>query len=147
TPYVVRDQEDLRSIFERKMQERQEFLDRYFVFADDSEWEPPKDFTRTNGLVEEIRQAMLKEKERARLEEETRPRRPKTHEAVEPIALPTISTPPKSAGGSASTGGGSSGDDSSKGSSSSSTTKTPPRGTLKAPVIPARPGGNPDRVE
>ena len=37
TPYVIRDQDDLRKIFERKMQERQEFLDRYFVF-NDSEW-------------------------------------------------------------------------------------------------------------
>jgi general secretion pathway protein D len=33
TPYVIRDQSDLRRIFERKMRERQEFLDRYFVFS------------------------------------------------------------------------------------------------------------------
>src|SRR6185503_10427516 len=56
TPYVIRDQDDLRAIFERKMQERQEFIDRYFVFSDSAEWEPPRDFSRTNGLVEDIRQ-------------------------------------------------------------------------------------------
>ncbi|MBL9110735.1 MAG: type II secretion system secretin GspD, partial [Myxococcales bacterium] len=32
TPYIIRSQQDLRTVFERKMQERQEFLDRYFVF-------------------------------------------------------------------------------------------------------------------
>jgi general secretion pathway protein D len=55
TPHVIREQADLRKIFERKMQERQEFIDRYFVFSD-SEWSPPKDWSRTNGLVEDIRQ-------------------------------------------------------------------------------------------
>ena len=29
TPYIVREPSDLRAIFERKMRERQEFLDRY----------------------------------------------------------------------------------------------------------------------
>ena len=33
TPYIIRDQSDFRRIFERKMQERQEFLDRYFAAA------------------------------------------------------------------------------------------------------------------
>ncbi len=52
---MIREQADLRKIFERKMQERQEFIDRYFVFSD-SEWSPPGDWSRTNGLVEDIRQ-------------------------------------------------------------------------------------------
>jgi len=61
---VIRDQADLRRIFERKMQERQEFLDRYFVFSG-QEWSPPKDWSRTNGLVEDIRKSyrLLKEEE------------------------------------------------------------------------------------
>ena len=64
TPHVIRDQADLRRIFERKMQERQEFLDRYFVFSG-QEWSPPKDWSRTNGLVEDIRKSyrLLKEEE------------------------------------------------------------------------------------
>src|ERR1043165_8864831 len=41
TPHVIRDQSDLRRIFERKMQERQEFLDRYFVFSG-QDWTPPR---------------------------------------------------------------------------------------------------------
>ncbi|WP_437998530.1 type II secretion system secretin GspD [Sorangium sp. So ce185] len=90
TPYVIRDQEDLRAIFERKMQERQEFIDRYFVFSDSAAWEPPRDFSRANGLVEDIRQSILTEEERARLEEEARPRRPQDHTPVEPVGLPTF---------------------------------------------------------
>jgi general secretion pathway protein D len=99
TPYVIRDQEDLRAIFERKMQERQEFLDRYFVFSESAAWEPPRDFSRANGLVEEIRQQILAEEERARIEEEARPRRLQEHTPVEPVGLPTF-------GGRAGDGGG-----------------------------------------
>lgn len=53
TPYVIRDSSDLRAIFERKMRERQEFIDRYFVFGD-HDYEPPIDYSRTRGLVREI---------------------------------------------------------------------------------------------
>ncbi|HKO95322.1 MAG TPA: type II secretion system secretin GspD, partial [Polyangiaceae bacterium] len=65
TPYVIQTQEDLRKVFTRKMNERQEFLDRYFVF--NTEWQPPKDYARTNGLVEAIRQAFTQMEERRRL--------------------------------------------------------------------------------
>src|SRR5690606_23947246 len=87
TPYVVQNQNDLRKIFERKMQERQEFLDRYFVFSGE-DWSPPKDFARTNGLVEDIRQAYFRLEEQRRLEEESRPRELREHTPGEPIELP-----------------------------------------------------------
>src|SRR6185503_20066402 len=74
TPYVIRDQNDLRTVFERKMQERQEFLDRYFVFSDQQRYEAPRDYARSNGLVEDIRQSFRGLTDRQRLEEETRPR-------------------------------------------------------------------------
>ncbi len=98
TPYVVRDQDDLRVIFERKMQERQEFLDRYFVFSEDMDWDPPRDFSRSNGLIEAIRQSMLEARERERIEDEARPRRPRAHDTVEPIALPSVSGSTKGGG-------------------------------------------------
>jgi general secretion pathway protein D len=88
TPYVIQSQNDLRKIFERKMEERQEFLDRYFVF-DNNEWTPPKDWTRTNGLVEDIRQSYFKVQERQRLEEESKPSEAFEHTPSEPIDLPT----------------------------------------------------------
>ena len=86
TPYVIQGQQDLRKVFERKMQERQEFIDRYFVFH--SDWEPPRDWTRANGLVEEIRQSNRRIAERLRLEEESRPREERLHEPTASMELP-----------------------------------------------------------
>ena len=87
TPHVIRDQEDLRKIFERKMQERQEFLDRYMVFSGE-DWKPPHDWSRTNGLVEDIRKAFAEIAEQERLEEESKPRENPPREPSEPIELP-----------------------------------------------------------
>jgi len=88
TPHVIRAQEDLQRIFERKMQERQEFIDRYFVFTADN-WEPPRDYARTNGLVEDIRQSFFEVDNKQRLEEELRPRQMHEHAPGEAIDLPT----------------------------------------------------------
>ncbi len=107
TPYIIREQNDLRVIFERKMQERQEFLDRYFVFSDHPDYQPPKDYSRTNGLLEEIKETYRLEDERLRLEEIMRPKEVKTHTPGEPLDLPvrpgpaggTIASPPPPAGG------------------------------------------------
>lgn len=87
TPTVIETQTDLRRVFERKMQERQEFLDRYFVFSG-QDWQPPHDYTRTNGLVEEIRQSYRLVEERLRLEEDSHPKRLE-HTGSEPIELPS----------------------------------------------------------
>jgi general secretion pathway protein D len=92
TPHVIRDQEDLRKIFERKMQERQEFLDRAFVFSKE-EWTPPRDWSRTHGLVEDIRQSFAEVAEQERLERASK--RPETppHGPSQPIELPEESAP------------------------------------------------------
>jgi general secretion pathway protein D len=147
TPYVVRDQGDLKAIFERKMQERQEFLDRYFVFNEDMAWKPPRDYSRANGLVETIRQTMLDMKDRERLENEIRPRSPKNHEPVEPISLPAMAAPAASGAGSVSIGasGGSGGD--SRPSTSTSTSSSRPKVKPSiSPKLPSPAGGG-DRVE
>lgn len=88
TPYIIREQNDLRAIFERKMQERQEFLDRYFVFSDQTDYQPPKDYSRTTGLMEEIRLSYRAMDEQARLDELTRPKDIKGHLPSDPIELP-----------------------------------------------------------
>ena len=72
TPYIIREQADLRTVFERKMQERQEFLDHYFVFSEQNEYEAPKDYSRTNGLLEDIRQSYI-ERRRAAAPRRARP--------------------------------------------------------------------------
>jgi general secretion pathway protein D len=88
TPHVIRDQGDLRRIFERKMQERQEFLDRYFVFTG-KDWTPPRDWSRTNGLVEQIRKTYRELEEQRRLEEESAGEEAHERQPTEPILLPS----------------------------------------------------------
>ncbi|MCZ7682203.1 MAG: hypothetical protein M5U28_26795 [Sandaracinaceae bacterium] len=74
TPYIIRSQADLRAIFERKLRERQEFIDRYFVFRNRG-YTPPIDYSRTRGLVSEILNTVadLEEERRLLLELEARP--------------------------------------------------------------------------
>ncbi len=88
TPSIIRDQADLRRIFERKMQERQEFLDRYFIFREESQFEPPKDYTRTNGLVEAIRQSFFQMDEKKKMDDLLRPKEIKTHQPIQPLDMP-----------------------------------------------------------
>ncbi|MBN2196572.1 MAG: type II secretion system secretin GspD [Polyangiaceae bacterium] len=126
TPYVIHDQSDLRRIFERKMQERQEFLDRYFVFARDA-WEPPKNYTRTNGLVEEIRQTYFEIEERERLEAESQPLAKEEHIPSEPIELPVTTVPTGGAKGS-----------SSRGAKPAATPASPPATPPKPATTPSR---------
>lgn len=66
TPYIIRSPADLRAIYERKMRERQEFLDRYFVFSG-TEYEPPIDYSRTRGLIGEMLAEMRMQDERGKL--------------------------------------------------------------------------------
>lgn len=87
TPHVIRNQEDLRKIFEQRMQERQEFLDRYMVFSGD-DWKPPHDWSRSNGLLEDIRQSFAEIAEQEQLERDSLPRETPLHEPSPPIELP-----------------------------------------------------------
>jgi general secretion pathway protein D len=89
TPYIIREQSDLRAIFERKMQERQEFLDRYFVFSDERDYKPPKDYARANGLLEDIKATYRAIDEKERLEDIMRPKDVIQHHPGEPLDLPS----------------------------------------------------------
>ena len=84
TPYIIRSPADLRAIFERKMRERQEFIDRYFVFSD-SGYTPATDYSRTRGLVGEILNTIEAEQERQRLMQEMEARPPPEHNPRPPI--------------------------------------------------------------
>ncbi len=88
TPYIIREQADLRSIFDRKMQERQEFLDRYFVFSDDQDYKPPKDYSRANGLLEDIKATYRALDEKERNEALLKPTVPMTHTTTAPLTTP-----------------------------------------------------------
>ncbi|MCK6544939.1 type II secretion system secretin GspD [Myxococcota bacterium] len=59
TPYIIRGPEDFRQIFERKMNERKEFVDRFHGVAKD--YEPEIDWARKRGPLASYRLAMRKE--------------------------------------------------------------------------------------
>jgi general secretion pathway protein D len=92
TPYIIRDQGDLRAIFERKMRERQEFIDRYFVFGD-QDYEPPVDYSRTRGLLSEMLNEVDSIDVEQRLAEEAAGRPPPEH-----VVRPAIGEVPSSPG-------------------------------------------------
>jgi general secretion pathway protein D len=100
TPYIIRDPGDLRAIFERKMRERQEFLDRYFIFGD-HDYQPPVDYSRTRGLLAEILTEIDVLEEERRLYDAAQATPPPEH----------VPTPPVGAYVSASSEGGEGGDE------------------------------------
>ncbi len=89
TPYVIRSPSDLRAIFERKLRERQEFIDRYFVM-NDQEHRPAVDYSRTRGLVAEMLNAVAEVDARAALREEARARAPQGHVPHAPLGAASL---------------------------------------------------------
>jgi general secretion pathway protein D len=65
TPYVIKDPNDLRRIFERKVRERREFLERYSAFHDERDYDAEIDYRRKRGLLEEINRAAIEAEEEA----------------------------------------------------------------------------------
>jgi general secretion pathway protein D len=59
TPYIIKDPSDLRRIFERKLRERREFMERESAFRDDHDYEAQVDYRRKRGLLEEINVAAV----------------------------------------------------------------------------------------
>lgn len=60
TPYIIRGPDDFRKIFERKMKERKDFVDRYYG-AFDSEYAAQIDWSRKLGPLASYRERMRKE--------------------------------------------------------------------------------------
>jgi general secretion pathway protein D len=86
TPHIIRSEEDMRRIFEQRMQERQEFLDHYFVFRDG----PPVGFdpARGHGMLATVRTSYADAAERARLEAPTLGSTVAAHEPREAMGMP-----------------------------------------------------------
>jgi general secretion pathway protein D len=91
TPHIIRNEEDMRRIFEQRMQERQEFLDHFFVFRDG----PPIGFdpARGHGLLAELQDSYAEVAERRRLEIEPPPLA-LAHVAKDPIDMPVAPLAP-----------------------------------------------------
>ncbi|HTU59406.1 MAG TPA: hypothetical protein VMF89_13245, partial [Polyangiales bacterium] len=86
TPYILRSPADLRAIYERKMRERQEFIDRYFVFSD-SEYDVPVDYSRTRGLLGEILGELMLQDNDRKLALEAQKKPEIGHYPSEPIGI------------------------------------------------------------
>jgi general secretion pathway protein D len=84
TPYILRSPADLRAIYERKMRERQEFIDRYFVFSD-SEYDVPVDYSRTRGLLGQILSELILQDNDRKLALEAQKKPDVGHFATDPI--------------------------------------------------------------
>jgi general secretion pathway protein D len=56
TPYIVRDEEDFRKIYDLKMKERQAFIDAYFTDA--RRYDPYIDYSKKSGPLARLLQAM-----------------------------------------------------------------------------------------
>ncbi len=65
TPYIVKDPNDLRRIFERKIRERREFMERFSAFKDDRDYDAEVDYHRKRGLLEEINRTALEAEQEA----------------------------------------------------------------------------------
>jgi general secretion pathway protein D len=86
TPHIIRNEEDMRRIFEQRMQERQEFLDHYFVFRDG----PPVGFNpaRGHGMLAAVRAAYDDVAARKRLETPALGSTVAAHEPHEAMSMP-----------------------------------------------------------
>ncbi|MDY7225438.1 type II secretion system secretin GspD [Hyalangium rubrum] len=63
TPYIIRDQTDFRTIFERKMRERQQFVEQFYGQVPG--YDVAIDFTRKPGPLSRMNQSVLREQQRA----------------------------------------------------------------------------------
>jgi general secretion pathway protein D len=86
TPHIIRTEDDMRRVFEERMQERQEFLDHYMVFRDG----PPVGFhpARGHGMLFEVRASDREIEERRRFAPPP-PEATPAHEPRAPIDLPS----------------------------------------------------------
>jgi len=87
TPYIIRDQTDLRRILKKKLEERREFIERFTSFKH-VEITSDVDFRHKRGLLSEINRVATAAEAEAKLLEDAR----KASEAVDtvkPIKMPT----------------------------------------------------------
>lgn len=62
TPYIIRKEEDFRYIFNRKMAERREFIERWTAF-DGRRVNPHLDWSRTSGVISEVNRVVSQAEE------------------------------------------------------------------------------------
>ncbi len=63
TPYIIKDQSDFRAIFERKMKERQQFVEQFYGQVPG--YDVAVDFSRKPGPLSRMNQSVLREQQKA----------------------------------------------------------------------------------
>ncbi|HZS39731.1 MAG TPA: type II secretion system secretin GspD [Polyangia bacterium] len=95
TPYIIKDPNDLRRIFERKVRERREFMERFSAFQDERDYEAEVDYRRKRGLLEEINRTALEAEEEAN-EVRSAEASLRGRDIEGEIQIPYVPPPPKS---------------------------------------------------
>ncbi|MCC6750794.1 MAG: type II secretion system secretin GspD [Deltaproteobacteria bacterium] len=99
TPYIIRDQSDLRRIFKKKLEERREFIERYTSFK---HTDPARDidFRHKHGLLSEINRVGDQAEQDSRLIKDAQKRLQEHSDPVDapPSAPPSGTAPPPGAG-------------------------------------------------
>jgi len=97
TPYIIKDPSDLRRIFERKLRERREFMERYSAFRDEKDYDAEVDYHRKRGVLEEVNVAAKEAEEEAiemRNAEQMLGRDLSGEVTIEPPPVPRAPVPP-----------------------------------------------------
>jgi general secretion pathway protein D len=87
TPYIIRGPDDFREIFNRKMAERREFIERYTAF-EFHRYDPHLDWSRTNGAVAVINEVISDAEEEERLKAMSEVDDEVEHTPKQPIQFP-----------------------------------------------------------
>jgi general secretion pathway protein D len=91
TPHIIRTEDDMRRIFETRMQERQEFLDHSLVFGGEHGDSAGFDPARGRGLLGELRASHRESRERRELASADAPSEHAVHEPRPALDLPSAS--------------------------------------------------------
>ncbi len=65
TPYIIKEPGDLRRIFDRKIRERREFMERFSAFQDERDYDAEVDYHRKRGVLEEINRTAIEAEQEA----------------------------------------------------------------------------------
>jgi len=89
TPHIIRDEEDMRKVVTKRMEERQEFLDHYLLFHKDTGAPIGFDPARGRGLLRMIDQDFRTIDEERQIALDGATHAPALHEERPPIDLPS----------------------------------------------------------
>lgn len=89
TPHIIRDEGDMKRVVSKRMEERQQFLDHYFLFRHDAVAPLSFDPDGGRGLLGDMQRWARKVEEERRLEVLARERDVVTHDPKPPLDMPT----------------------------------------------------------